>query len=120
FSENAKHMGAAYCLPEFDHNQVEAAASAHGDVGTFRVVILDAPVTHPRVKLRVAETASTRAAAGRDVRVVTAGGATIVEAILAASSLGTWTSYYLSELRGVEATPVRVMEALKVRLASAE
>jgi glucose/mannose-6-phosphate isomerase len=113
-------MAAAYSLPEFDHNQVEAAAAARGDIGTFRFVILDAPIAHPRVRLRVRETAAMLSAAGHDVRVVDAGGETVLEAILAASSLGTWTSYYLSLLRGVEPTPVPVMEALKVRLAGAE
>src|SRR5690606_10881483 len=31
FAENAKQMAAAYSLPQFNHNQLEAAAGASGD-----------------------------------------------------------------------------------------
>jgi hypothetical protein len=73
---------------------------------------------HPRNRLRVEQTASLLTAAGRDVRVVNAGGETPLEAILAACSLGSWTSYYLSEIRGVDPASQTIMDQLKVRLAA--
>ncbi len=117
-SENAKQMAASYSIPEFDHNQLEAGANPSGDSGAFRFVLLDAPPVYPRNRLRVQQTASLLTAAGRDVRVVDVGGETPLEAVLAACSLGSWTSYYLSRLRGVEPASNTVMDQLKAQLAS--
>jgi len=116
-SENAKQVAAAYGIPEFNHNQLEAAARADGDAGSLRFVILDAPAVHRRNRLRVTQTAEMLAAGGRMVRVADAGGETSIEAILAACTLGSWTSYYLSLLRGVDPAALTMMDRLKRALA---
>jgi len=116
-SENAKQVAAAYGIPEFNHNQLEAAARAGAEVGPLRFIILDAPPVHPRNRLRVSQTAEMMLAAGRQVQVANAGGSTPIEAILAACSLGSWTSYYLGLLRGVDPAPLTVMDRLKRVLA---
>ncbi|MEX1021904.1 MAG: SIS domain-containing protein, partial [Dehalococcoidia bacterium] len=56
-SENAKQVASAYGIPEFNHNQLEAAARAGAEVGPLRFIILDAPTVHPRNRLRVQQTA---------------------------------------------------------------
>ena len=116
-SENAKQVAAAYGIPEFNHNQLEAAARAGADVGPLRFVILDAAPVHPRNRLRVTQTAEMMLAAGRSVQVANAGGETPIEAILAACTLGSWTSYYLGLLREVDPAPLTVMDRLKRILA---
>lgn len=113
FAENAKRVAAAFALPEFDHNQIEAAAVGDPDAAALRFVLLDAPAVHVRNRLRVTHTADLIRAAGREVRVFDAGGLSPLEAILSASSLGTWASYYLALLREVDPAPVPFMEQLK-------
>lgn len=115
-SENAKQVAAAFAIPEFNHNQIEAAALQGGEEGLVRIVLLDAPPVHPRNRLRITATADAIRAAGRAVEVADAGGDTPLEAILASSALGSWTSYYLALLREVEPAGVPVMERLKVTL----
>jgi len=116
-SENAKQVAAAYGIPEFNHNQLEAAARAGADVGPLRFVLLDAPTVHPRNRLRVNQTAEMLLAAGRQVQIASAGGDTPIEAILASCALGSWTSYYLGLLREVDPAPLTVMDRLKRVLA---
>jgi glucose/mannose-6-phosphate isomerase len=112
-SENAKQVAAAYGIPEFNHNQLEAAARAGAEVGPLRFVLLDAPPVHPRNRLRVTQTAEMLLAAGRYVQIANAGGETPIEALLASASLGSWTSYYLGLLREVDPAPLTVMDRLK-------
>lgn len=117
-SENAKQVAAAHGLPEFNHNQVEAAARPT-EADPLRFVFLDAPVAHPRNRLRARKTAELIGAAGREAQVVDAGGDTPLAAILASCVLGSWTSYYLALLRDEEPAPVPIMEQLKRTLAGA-
>lgn len=117
-SENAKQEAAAYAIPEFNHNQLEAVArpdAEHAD--PLRFVILDAPPVHPRNRLRVTQTAEMMQTAGRQVQIADAGGETPLEAILASCTLGSWTSYYLGLLRSVDPAPLTVMDRLKRSLA---
>jgi len=116
-SENAKQVASAYGIPEFNHNQLEAAARAGADVGPLRFVILDAPVVNPRNRLRVTQTAEMMLAAGRQVQIANAGGKTAIEAILGSCLLGSWTSYYLGILRDHDPAPLTVMDRLKRILA---
>ncbi len=116
-SENAKQVAAAYAIPEFNHNQLEAVARPDAHVDPLRFVLLDAPPVHPRNRLRVTQTAEMMQAAGRHVQIADAGGETPLEAILASASLGSWTSYYLGLLREVDPAPLTVMDRLKRALA---
>jgi len=116
-SENAKQVTAAYGIPEFNHNQLEAAAHSDTPAIPLRFVLLDAPPVHPRNRLRVTQTAEMMLAAGRDVEVANAGGETPIEAILASCALGSWTSYYLALLREVNPASHTIMDRLKQILA---
>lgn len=116
-SENAKQVAATYGIPEFNHNQLEAAAHADRPAVPLRFIILDAPAVHPRNRLRVTQTAEMMLTAGRDVQVANAGGETPIEAILAACALGSWTSYYLALLREENPASHTIMDRLKQILA---
>ncbi len=115
-SENAKQIAAAYGIPEYNHNQLEAVARADARIG-MRFVLLDAPPVHPRNRLRVTQTAEMMSAGGRSVRVANAGGETPLEAILASCVMGSWTSYYLGLLREMDPAPLTIMDRLKQVLA---
>jgi glucose/mannose-6-phosphate isomerase len=118
--ENSKLVAAWYGMPEFNHNLFEPAAIPGNDIGPLRFLILDAAPVYGRNRVRLEHTAAMLRDAGREVRVVDAGGDSPLAAIMASCALGTWTSYYLALLRGVDAASVEMMEHLKVRLAEAE
>lgn len=113
-SENAKQWALAAGLPEFNHNLLEAAAVA--PMPGLGVVLLDSPLAHERNRLRVRVTAQLLRDAGSPVEVVELPGQSILETIMLGCALGSWSSYYLALLRGVDPHLVPVMEGLKVRL----
>lgn len=113
-AENAKQWALAAGLPEFDHNLLEAAGVTA--VPGFGVVLLDSPVAHGRNRLRVRETARLLRDAGTSVEVVELPGRTMLETIMLGCALGSWSSYYLALLRGVDPYPIPVMDGLKARL----
>lgn len=117
-NENAKQWAFAAALPEFDHNGLQALVVPGGAPAALETLILDAPAVHPRNRVRVRETAAVIAQAGGRVRVLDAGGGTPIEAILRACTLGSWVSYYLALLRGMDPLPVPTLDAFKRRMAA--
>lgn len=113
-AENAKQWALAAGLPEFNHNLLEAAGVTA--VPGLGVVLLDSPVAHARNRLRVRETARLLREAGTPVEVVDLPGRTMLETIILGCALGSWSSYYLALLRGVDPYPIPVMEGLKARM----
>ncbi len=113
-AENAKQWALAAGLPEFNHNLLEAAGVA--GLPGLGVVLLDSPVAHRRNRLRVQETARILRGAGTMVEVVELPGRTVLETIMLGCALGSWSSYYLALLRGVDPYPIPVMDTLKARL----
>lgn len=113
-AENAKQWALSAGLPEFDHNLLEAAGMTA--VPGLGVVLLDSPVAHERNRLRVRETARLLRDAGTPVEVVALPGRTMLETITLGCALGSWSSYYLALLRGVDPYPIPVMDGLKARL----
>ncbi len=113
-AENAKQWALAAGLPEFTHNLLEAAG-VRGLPG-LGVVLLDSPIAHERNRLRIRETARLLRDAGTTVEVVELPGRTMLETIMLGCALGSWSSYYLALLRGVDPYPIPVMDTLKARL----
>jgi glucose/mannose-6-phosphate isomerase len=115
-NENAKIPAFAHELPELDHNELVGWQSA-SDLGTFSAVFLDDVDTHPRVQQRIAFTRELVAAQAQSTFVVSSRGNTAVERVLSLVLLGDLVSLYVAVLRGVDPTPVGVIEELKARLA---
>jgi len=117
FNENAKMPSFTHELPELDHNEIvgwrEAAA-----LGRFSAVFLDDSDTHPRVKERIALTSELIAEQAAGTHVVESRGRTSVERVLSLVLLGDLVTLYVAVLRGVDPTPVEVIETLKQRLGS--
>ena len=115
-NENAKLPAFASELPELDHNEVCGWEGA-GAIGRFAAVFLDDPDTHPRVRDRVELTESIIREQGHATFVARSRGQTRVERVMSLVLLGDLVSLYLAILRGVDPTPVEVIENLKSRLA---
>jgi glucose/mannose-6-phosphate isomerase len=115
-NENAKLHAFAHELPELDHNEIVGWRSA-AEHGRFAAVFLDDADTHPRVQARIQLTRELVADQAATTAVVASQGQTAVERVFSLVLLGDLVSLYLAVLRGVDPTPVPVLEDLKARLA---
>jgi len=116
-NENAKQPAFAHELPELDHNEIVGWEGAQ-DVGRFSAVFLDDSDAHPRVKARMDLTERLIAGnAAASYRLETRG-QTMIERVISLLLLGDLVSIYLAALRGVDPTPVKVIDELKAELAN--
>ncbi len=116
-NENAKIPAFAHELPELDHNEIVGWQNAAA-LGRFAAVFLDDADTHPRVQQRIALTRELVAAQATGTYVVASRGVTAVERVFSLVLLGDLVSLYMAVLRGVDPTPVDVIEDLKAQLAA--
>jgi glucose/mannose-6-phosphate isomerase len=115
-NENAKHPCFYHELPELDHNELEGWEGA-ADIARFSAIFLDDSDLHPRVKARLELTATLiEGGAAHSIRVPTRG-ESAVERVISMILLGDLVSLYLAVLRGVDPTPVELIERLKAELA---
>lgn len=116
-NENSKAAAYFNVFPELNHNEIVGTERPLNLLREMELVFLCDPDDHPRVKARLKIT--------RDLISERVGGITEVyargESRLARSYsliyLGDYTSVYLALLYGIDPTPVRLIDALKKRLA---
>src|SRR5579884_1560709 len=116
FNENAKLPAFWNELPELDHNEIVGWGSAR-ELGPFSAVFLDDVDLHPRVRQRIELTRGLIAGAGAPTFRLETEGVTPTERLLSLTVLGDLVSVYLAVLRGVDPTPVPVLDQLKRTLA---
>jgi glucose/mannose-6-phosphate isomerase len=114
-NENAKQHAFAHQLPEADHNEIVGWES--GDSSPrFAAVFLEDRDQHPRERERSKLTAKLIADHAAAVVRVETEGETRVERLLWTVMLGDLVSLHLAALRGVDPSPVEVIERLKDEL----
>jgi glucose/mannose-6-phosphate isomerase len=117
FNENAKTPCFAHELPELDHNEIVGWHGAR-ELGRFSAVFLDDSDLHPRTRQRIELTRGLIAAeAAATYRVESVGGSS-TERLVSLVLLGDLVSLYVAVLRGVDPTPVELIDRLKSALAS--
>jgi glucose/mannose-6-phosphate isomerase len=116
-NENAKVPAMAHELPEFDHNEIVGWAGAP-DLGRLSAVFLEDSDTHPRIQRRVELTERLIAPHAVGTHRVDSRGTTCIERVFSLVLLGDLVSLYLAVLRGIDPTPVAVIDELKVSLAA--
>jgi glucose/mannose-6-phosphate isomerase len=116
FNENAKLPAFWSELPELDHNEIVGWESAR-ELGRFSAVFLVDADLHPRIRQRIELTRGLIAGAGAPTFRVESEGVTPTERLLSLVVLGDLVSLYLAVLRGVDPTPVAVLDHLKSALA---
>jgi len=116
-NENAKVPAMAHELPEFDHNDIVGWAGAP-ELGRLSAVFLEDSDTHPRIQRRVELTERLIAPHAVGTHRVASRGTTCTERVFSLVLLGDLVSLYLAVLRGVDPTPVAVIEELKASLAA--
>jgi glucose/mannose-6-phosphate isomerase len=115
-NENAKLPCFAGELPEIDHNEIEGWAGTAG-LGRFSAVFLDDSDLHPRIRQRIELTRGLIGSHAAATYRVDSVGETRVERLVSLVLLGDLVSLYLAVLRGVDPTPVALLERLKGELA---
>jgi glucose/mannose-6-phosphate isomerase len=115
-NENSKLPAFSAELPEADHNEIVGWQGA-ADVGSYMAVFLEDSDQHPRVRQRIELTCELIRDHARDVLLVESRGQNPLERLLSLVLLGDLVSIYIAVLRGVDPTPVDVIERLKSELA---
>jgi len=115
-NENAKAPCFSHELPELDHNEIEGWEGAP-ELGRFSAVFLDDSDLHPRTRQLIELTRgliASRASASYRIETI---GDSRTERLISLVLLGDLVSVYLAVLRGVDPTPVTIIEHLKGALA---
>jgi glucose/mannose-6-phosphate isomerase len=115
-NENAKTPAFAHELPELDHNEIMGWAGAE-ELGRFSAVFLDDCDLHPRIHQRIELTRGLIAADAAATYRVESVGESRMERLVSLVLLGDLVSLYLAVLRGVDPSPVEMIERLKGELA---
>jgi len=111
-NENAKLPAFAAELPEADHNEIAGWGGA-GDAGRMSAVFLEDRDQHPRVRQRFELTARLIAPGAASVTRIETEGDSRTERLLWAVMLGDLVSLHLAARRGVDPSPVEVLDHLK-------
>jgi glucose/mannose-6-phosphate isomerase len=119
-NENAKRWAFAASLPEFDHNAIQTLDGPVETTKTLAALLFDAPCVHPRNRTRVAHTAAAIQRAGGFATILETGGKYPLEAIVRATTLASWVSFYLAMLGGMDPTPTASLDAFKADMAKDE
>jgi glucose/mannose-6-phosphate isomerase len=112
FNENSKIHSFSHELPELDHNEVVGWESA-AELGRFSAIFLEDGDSHPRVRQRFALTRDLIAPTAAGTHVLESDGQSGLDRVMSLVLLGDLVSLYLAILRGVDPTPVAVLERLK-------
>jgi glucose/mannose-6-phosphate isomerase len=115
-NENAKTPCFAGELPEIDHNEIEGWRGA-GELGAFSAVFLDDSDLHPRIRQRIELTRGLIASHAAATYRIESIGETPTERVVSLLLLGDLISLYLAVLRGIDPSPVALLERLKGELA---
>lgn len=115
-NENAKVPAFSAVLPELDHNELVGYDPGVPSLRDLALVVLRAPAEHPRVVARIEATlAAMRDRVGAVLEARGSGDGTLAR-FMTTSLVGDFTSVYLALVRGVDPTPVVVIERLKKQL----
>jgi glucose/mannose-6-phosphate isomerase len=118
-NENAKQPAFASSLPEADHNEIVGWGGAR-ESGRLSAVFLEDRDQHPRVRQRFDLTAKLVEPDSAAVARLETEGDSRTERLLWAVMLGDLLSLHLAARRGVDPTPIEVIERLKEELGRSE
>ncbi len=117
FNENAKTFAVWNTFPELNHNETVGWGLDDALARLLHVIILRDAVEPPRLALRAAITRDLALSRAGGLDEVRAAGTGKLARLLSAVLIGDFVSWYLAVLRGVDPTPVAVIDELKKRLA---
>jgi len=114
-NENAKVPAFSSAVPELDHNEIEGYVPGVPAVAELAIVALRGPDEHPGITAGLdasMDIVRERVGAIVEARAV---GSSPLPRLMSSVLLAGYVSVYLALLRGVDPTPVPVLESLKTR-----
>jgi glucose/mannose-6-phosphate isomerase len=119
-NENAKQAALFNVLPEMNHNEILGYSRADNLTKNMAAVLLRHPQgDHPQTIRRFDILARVLRARTAGVREVEPRGKCLLAQMLSSLTLGDFTSVYLAFLRGLDPTPIVLIDEFKRKLASA-
>jgi glucose/mannose-6-phosphate isomerase len=115
FNENSKTLAICHVIPEMNHNEL---LGWEGGDNRFAVLFLNSSDLDKRNAARFAFTKSFVSGKTDFVKEVFAKGNNRIERSLYLIHLVDWASYYIAELKQIDAVDITVIEALKKELAA--
>ncbi len=116
-AENAKVLAFGNVLPEMNHNEVVGWHVLKDLMKNMAVVILRDRDDHRRVQKRMDITKDILGEYAASITEVQSEGRSVLARMFSLVYLGDWVSFYLAILNGVDPTPVKVIDYLKLQLA---
>ncbi|MGH2399645.1 MAG: bifunctional phosphoglucose/phosphomannose isomerase, partial [bacterium] len=120
FNENAKTFAVWNTFPELNHNETVGWGMDEGLARTIHVIILRDRAEPARLAQRVSITKELAFGRAAGVDEIQSEGEGKLARLLSTILIGDMTSWYLALLRGVDPTPVPVIDELKKRLSEME
>jgi glucose/mannose-6-phosphate isomerase len=117
-NENSKVLAAHHVFPELNHNEVVGWSTPYPLPADVWVVLLRDSQEMDRIARRIEITKTLLQEKAAGITEVWARGQSRLARLFSLLYMGDFTSYYLALLRGVDPSPVRMIDLLKERLAS--
>lgn len=116
-NENSKTVAHYAIFPELNHNEMVGLASLEREKHNFSLVILRDEGDYEKTKKRIEITKSLVSAGLGGITEITSSGKGELARILSLILYGDFLSVYLAILRGIDPTPVEIIEKFKRELA---
>lgn len=115
-NENAKQMTAEHPLPEFNHHYMEGLTFPRSLQGNTFFLLFQSSLFHPRIQKRVPLTKMVIEKEGHACEVISATAPTPLEQVFEIIQLGSYVSFYMGMLNGVNPGPVPNVDLFKSSL----
>jgi glucose/mannose-6-phosphate isomerase len=116
-NENAKQLALANVVPEMNHNEVLGFSFSNPISRNMAVVLLKHPQEdHPQIKKRFGILRGILQGRTAGVREVEAQGKSLLAQMLSLIYLGDFVSVYLAYLKGIDPTPIKLIDQFKKQL----
>lgn len=115
-NENAKHLCVRMPIPELNHHFLEGLSKPDGAKKQLLAVLFQSPFYLERTQKRVQLTADLLAKHGILPQIVNSTARTPMEQAWEAIHMGSYTSFYLAMLHGINPAPVPNVETFKQQL----
>lgn len=119
FNENSKIPSFYNFFPELNHNEMSGMGECEIKEwrNLFQVVILNNKKDHPRIIKRMEILSKIFQKKNIKVNFVEIEGKNIFEKFFNNNLIADWTSYYLAIFRGIDPTPIKLVEEFKKKMA---
>jgi len=115
-NENSKILCLNHTFPEMNHNEITGWEDVRNIAKDFAIIFLRDRLEHPRVAKRIKVSKALIRKKAKLIIDVESVGKSLLERVFSLIYIGTFTSFYLAILNGIDPTPVDNVTYLKKQL----